>query len=221
MGVAASLFYSSNDSEKQTLLRRCTPSGEQFEEQQGRWNALAEHLIGDLKERSGHSLRTWLQGSYKFGTQIRPVHKDGEFDIDLGVYFQWTGKPEGGRHSAQTLKSFVQDSLKAYEKNDVEDVKEVCAPKTRCCRIRYRNSFHIDVPAYHLDADRDARTLATSELLGNERPKGNLCVVPRSVWRLNARKSSTAHPIFEDLGGLEIQRGRGISVVHNADRSRS
>jgi hypothetical protein len=171
MGVAASLFYSSNDPEKQTLLRRCTPSAEQLEEQQDRWNALAEHLLDDLKVRSGYSLRTWLQGSYKFGTQIRPVRKDDEFDIDLGVYFQWAGKPEDRRHGAQTLKCFVQDSLSAYEKRDVEDVIEVCPPKTRCCRIRYRNSFHIDVPAYHLDVGRDARTLATTTTWEKSDPK--------------------------------------------------
>jgi hypothetical protein len=115
-----------------------------------------------LKQRSGHPIRTWLQGSYKFGTQVRPVRKDDEFDIDLGVYFQWSGTAESGRHSTQTLKSFVQDSLNVYERSDTEDVLEVCPPKTRCGRIRYRNDFHIDVPAYHLDRGEDARTLATS-----------------------------------------------------------
>src|ERR1700727_200298 len=112
MGLSASLFYSSNDSEKQTLMRRCTPCDEQYDEQKERWNALAEHLMADLKDRSGHSIRTWLQGSYKLSTQIRPVRKSEKFDIDVGVYFQWTGLPLEGRHSAQTLRSFVQDSLK-------------------------------------------------------------------------------------------------------------
>jgi hypothetical protein len=81
MGSAVSLFYSSNDTEKQTLHRRVTPSTDQFEEQQVRWNALADHLTSDLRERSGYAIRTWLQGSYKFGTQIRPVKLGDEFDI--------------------------------------------------------------------------------------------------------------------------------------------
>ena len=42
MGIASSLFFSSNDSEKQTLHRRITPSDEQMKEQQDRWNELAE-----------------------------------------------------------------------------------------------------------------------------------------------------------------------------------
>ncbi len=162
MGSAASLFYSANDTDKQTLHRRITPSDEQFEEQQDRWNALADHLTTDLKERSGYTVSTWLQGSYKFGTQIRPVRLGEEFDIDLGVYFRWEGKPEDGRHGPRTLKGFVQDSLKAYARANPDDVDEVTPPKERCCRIRFENSFHIDVPAYHLDPKRDARSLATA-----------------------------------------------------------
>src|ERR1700674_5702735 len=107
MGVAAALFYSANDSEKQTLHRRVTPSEEQFEEQQDRWNALADHLIADLKERSGYPIRTWLQGSYKAATQIRPVRLGEEFDIDLGVYFQWQGRPQDGQHGPKMLTDFV------------------------------------------------------------------------------------------------------------------
>lgn len=161
MGSAASLFYSANDTEKQTLSRRVTPSDEQFEEQQDRWNALADHLIADLKERSGYPIRTWLQGSYKFGTQIRPVHLGEEFDIDLGIYFEWEGKPQDGRHGPKTLKDFVQDSLKAYARAHADDVEQVTSPKERCNRIRFKNSFHIDGPSYHLDPPRDARRLAT------------------------------------------------------------
>ncbi len=162
MGSAVSLFYSANDTEKQTLLRRITPSDEQFEEQRDRWNALADYLVVDLKARSGCTVSTRLQGSYQFGTQIRPVRLGEEFDIDLGVYFQWEGRPGDGRHGPRTLKGFVQDSLKAYARDNASDVEEVTPPKERCCRIRFKNGFHIDVPAYHLDPARDARNLATA-----------------------------------------------------------
>ena len=81
MGISSSLFYSIDSSNKQTLHRRIRPTEEQFEEQQARWNLLADYLITDLKKMSGYTIKTWLQGSYKFGTQIRPSHKTGEFDI--------------------------------------------------------------------------------------------------------------------------------------------
>ncbi len=159
MGITASLFYSSNDPDKQTLHRRITPSEEQFDDQQERWNGLANHLTSDLQNRSGYSMLTWLQGSYKFGTQIRPARKGDEFDIDLGVFFQWEGEPEDGDYEPDELKDMVQRCLEDYSGDGVIEV--VSPPKSRCSRIRYEGDFHIDVPSYHLNPDNDTRMLAT------------------------------------------------------------
>ena len=164
MAIAASQFFSANDSEKQTLSKRIAPSDGQMADQRERWDALAEHLKQDLNAVSGYPIQHWLQGSYKFGTQIRPARPRHEFDIDLGLYYCWPGKADAGRYSAIQHKNWVQDSLKKYARANSDDVIEVVVPpKKRCCRIRYQGSFHIDVPTYHLDADRDARDLATQE----------------------------------------------------------
>lgn len=171
MAVAANLFYDSNDSEKQTLYSRSSPTDEQFDEQQERWNLLADHLRAELKEMSGYDVSTWLQGSYKFGTQIRPVRKYEEFDIDLGVYFEWAGNRDAGDYSPQDLRDFVQSSLKNYAKSNTDDVKAVAPKKTRCCRIRYKNNFHIDVPVYHLNPNKDKRSLATDSGWEDSDPK--------------------------------------------------
>ncbi len=106
-------------------------------------------------------MRTWLQGSYKIGTQVRPSRLGDEFDIDLGAYFQWEGNAEDGDYGPEELKGMVQRSLRNYSTDDVIEV--ATPPKPRCSRIRFKDSFHIDVPAYHLDPERDARSLATAE----------------------------------------------------------
>jgi len=159
MAIAASLFFS-NNTEKQTLHRRIVPSNEQMEFQKNYWNDLADHLKTDLKEGSGYSIYTWLQGSYKFKTQLRPLAQGEEFDIDLGIYFEWQGLPSDGDFSPLQLKKMVQESLKCYA-DGCADAKKVAPPKTRCNRIHYEQNFHIDTPTYHLDATRDARALAT------------------------------------------------------------
>jgi hypothetical protein len=191
MGIAAKLFFDASDTEKQTLHRRITLSDDQFADQQDSWNALAEHLTSDLKERSGYSIRTWLQGSYKFATQIRPTRMGEEFDIDLGVYFQWQGEPDDGDHEPEALKGFVQQSLLAYAKANPDDVKDVAEPKTRCARIRYKSAFHIDVPAYHLDPNADLRCLATEDGWEDSDPKAIY------VWFRDA---------FDDLGRARVRR---------------
>lgn len=162
MGLAASLFYSTVEPEK-CLDWRIRPSDDQFEAQRARWNDLADVLLSDLKTRSGFPTSSWLQGSYKFGTQVRPASSGQEFDIDLGVYFRWDGQPEDGGWSPVELKDFVQDSLIAYAQDATNDAEGVSEPKPRCSRIHFNDDFHIDVPCYHLDAKRDARALAVND----------------------------------------------------------
>jgi hypothetical protein len=160
MGISATLFYSSNDTEKQTLHRRITPSDQQMADQQTRWNELADHLIAELRITSGKPIRTWLQGSYKYATQIRPPSKGEEFDIDLGVFFSWVGDAEDGDLTHVDLRRLTQTSLLAYAET-AEGVLSVDMPaKPRCMRIHYDGDFHIDVPCYHLDPSADMRTLA-------------------------------------------------------------
>jgi len=170
MGNCAILFNLASDSEAQTLSRRIKPSEDQYEDQQERWNALAEYLIEALKVASSYSISTWLQGSYKFGTQIRPPRSSAEFDIDLGVYFSWSGSNDDGIYGPKELKEMVQASLNAYDADDVIEV--VSPPKARCSRIRFKGDFHIDIPVYHLDASKDYRALATEDnIWENSDPK--------------------------------------------------
>lgn len=163
MGIAADLFFS-NDTARETLHRRITPTDDQQADQQERWKHLAEFLKSKLKEVTGHSMQTWLQGSYKFKTQIRPWTKDAQFDIDLGLYFEWKGEPEDGEYEPEDLKEMVQSALKEYLEDEENDATSVEDPKERCNRISFEPDFHIDVPCYHLDAGRDARSLATQAL---------------------------------------------------------
>jgi hypothetical protein len=171
MGIASSLFFSSNDTEKQTLHRRITPSDEQIEEQQERWNKLAEHLVSDIKAETRCTVRTWLQGSYKFGTQIRPPSKSDEFDIDLGIFVCWPGHPQNGPHKPEHLRRVLQKSLQGYSSSNeaVSSLDKLMKP--RCGRIHYEGDFHIDIPIYHLDLEAGRRTLATDSGWETSDPK--------------------------------------------------
>lgn len=158
MSLAARLFHSPSD---QTLYERITPSAEQFVTQQARWNDLAAFLKSRLKEDAGYPTSTWLQGSYKFDTQIRPWKMGAEFDIDLGLYFEWAGDDEDGEYEPEGFKQLVQNALLDYAEDEENDASGVANPKERCCRIAFHPDFHIDVPCYHLDRGADRRALAT------------------------------------------------------------
>ena len=160
--MIAELFYSS-DKNKKTLHRRIKPSKDQREEQKERWNHLAEYLIEDLQKSSGCKITSLLQGSYKFGTQIRPRHGQ-DFDIDLGVYIHWSRSEVGDLFTEKELKKMVQESLIKYAPEYEEDKVEVLQPpKNRCSRIKFDNGFHIDIPVYYFSIDDNEYLLATEE----------------------------------------------------------
>jgi hypothetical protein len=156
MGKASNLFYGAGN---HTLYRRITPTEEQMKFLQEQWNALAEHLKAMLYADHGYTISTWIQGSYKFNTLIRPVHYGEEYDVDLGVYFEW--KDDGDAKPApEQLRDWVQRELLAYKQScpDVRHIED--PPKERCSRAVYTGQFHIDTPVYHLEPVKDRRRLA-------------------------------------------------------------
>ncbi|MES2622936.1 MAG: CBASS cGAMP synthase [Patescibacteria group bacterium] len=162
MSKNSSQFYSTNP-DIQTLHKKIIPSDGQNTEQTERWNDLRDYLVEDLAEKTGYLVTSWLQGSYKFETQIRPGSMLEEFDIDLGIYFNWSGGPDDGKYTPIQLKKMVLQSLVEYQLEAKDEVLNVADPKTRCARIHFLGNFHIDVPVYHIDPDRDIRHLATED----------------------------------------------------------
>lgn len=157
MGKAAQLF---NGAAPDSLINRVTPSAEQREFLQRQWNDMRDSVCPKLQQESGYPISTWLQGSYKYGTLIRPVHLGEEYDVDVGIYFEWE-KEEGAAYpSPEQLRSWVQRELVAYgEECEVVDRVEDPA-KERCSRAIFKQQFHIDTPVYHLERSTDTRRLA-------------------------------------------------------------
>ena len=156
MGHANSLF---NGGSEQTLISRISPTARQREFLQASWNDLAEHLKVSLKIKHGYPISTWLQGSYKYGTLIKPIHSGEEYDVDLGVYFEW-GKGESIEPTADQLRHWVQQELVDYRVRCADMCSVAAPPKERCSRASYQHQFHIDTPVYHLNTDTDKRRLA-------------------------------------------------------------
>jgi Adenylyl/Guanylyl and SMODS C-terminal sensor domain len=156
MGIASKLFNGNVD---QTLINRVTPTPAQREFLQTQWNDLATHLQSALSNRYGYGISTWIQGSYKYGTLIKPVQLLEEYDVDVGIYFRWTDE-EDIEPTAKQLRDWVQSELLEYEKL-CEALKKVAVPpKERCSRASYIRQFHIDTPVYHLNPETDKRRLA-------------------------------------------------------------
>lgn len=157
MGKAARLF---NGKAEQTLIDRLTPSEDQREFLQAQWNDLVEYLKPRLSEEYGYPTSTWLQGSYKYGTLIKPIHKGEEYDVDVGLYFQREDDGDA-MPTPSDLRQWVQQALIAYMRRTTELREVIQPPKERCSRACFDARFHIDVPVYWLEPSSDSRRLAT------------------------------------------------------------
>ncbi|WP_374728821.1 cyclic GMP-AMP synthase DncV-like nucleotidyltransferase [Xanthomonas arboricola] len=106
MASAVALFHSTN-SEAETINCQIRPGDSQREYLLEHKNELAKWLTSDLGDL-GMQVSTFIQGSYKFHTLIRPLKTNDEYDVDLGLYFK--GKPHANIDPAE-LRETVQRSL--------------------------------------------------------------------------------------------------------------
>jgi len=83
------------------------------------------------------------QGSFRLGTVVRPVHPEGEYDLDMGCRLK-VGVTKA-THSQKQLKEMVGADLEEYR--TARGIKEVLQAKHRCWRLQYA-----DLLKFHLDA---------------------------------------------------------------------
>lgn len=87
-----------------------------------------------------------VQGSYSMGTIVRPL--EGDFDLDLGIYFKFPSNNRSEWPIPQTVSGWVLDALKNQTSTTPEN-------KTSCVRVSYKPvvpgkdyGYHIDIPIY-------------------------------------------------------------------------
>lgn len=153
MGGCSSIFYS-NDSNKVTVNKRISLNAKQKENARLEKDKLLIFIKPYLSKRLGCSVLSWIQGSYKNHTLIRPVHKGIEFDIDVGLYVMCNA--ETHNISAATVRRVLNECLLEYV--SVHDCK-LDTSKPSCERVIY-DLFHIDLPVYYYDEEQEICRLA-------------------------------------------------------------
>lgn len=229
MTVAASLFFSSDDAE--SLNRRVRPTDGQLAFLRENKDALEQWLQDDLVD-SGYGVGTFLQGSYRFHTLIKPVVQGAEYDVDVGFYFiDGPAEPDSA-----DLRDRLEDSLGRFAENCGE-VKQLDAPKERCSRLRYERKFHIDVPVYHKTSDTGVVRLATlsngwersnpaamldwfrDSLDGSDREKARIRRLVRYIkaWAALKFTGSGGIPSSLFLTVLVVDAAQGLDAEHDDD----
>lgn len=110
-----------------------------YEKASDRHNSLSDwlHRDGSAVLRFGPDVRP--QGSFRYGTVIKPLKKDGEYDLDNVCVFQSVKK---AAITQAELKALYGEEIKAYARAH----KMLAEPSkhNRCWRLRYADEVNMN-----------------------------------------------------------------------------
>lgn len=106
-----------------------------------RYKSLGDWLHREESAVAGFNPKVYPQGSFRYGTVIRPITKSEEYDLDLVCEIE-LAKQAVTQHQ---LKELVKHEIKAY--SEANSFKEPAKEKNRCWRLNYADhvSFHMDI----------------------------------------------------------------------------
>lgn len=138
-----------------------------YERAAARHRSLGEwlHSVGSKVAAFDPDVRP--QGSFRFGTVIRPLRKDEEYDLDNVCVLRKLGK---NTLSQRQLKELYGAEIKAYA--EAKQIKKPVTEHNRCWRLQYSDevAFHLDtlpcVPAGPAVIQRLIATGVPSDLAG-------------------------------------------------------
>lgn len=116
------------------------------------------------------------QGSFRYGTVIRPLLEDEEYDVDLTCKLHISES----QVTQQWLKKVVGDRLKAKE-----TYKRMLAPeKRRCWRLQYNDQFrfHLDIVPSIPDSAQYIQQLTTLLAVPSSLAIHALCITDNETW---------------------------------------
>jgi hypothetical protein len=159
------------------------------------------------------------QGSFRYGTVVRPINKDDEYDLDNVCLFRKLGKPI---LTQEQLKQLYGDEVKAYAKanNMLSPVTE----HNRCWRLQYADevAFHLDtLPCVPEDDMVVARIAAAGVPL--ELAKRSVAITDKrhpnyreiaAIWHSSNPRGFAAW--FEQRAALGRQPVNGERQIHAA-----
>ncbi len=103
--------------------------------------SLEDWLLRDNSSVLGLKPEVYPQGSFRYGTVIRPIHEDGYYDLDLVCTFDLSIT----KVTQEEVKLLLGEEIKAYAK--AMNFNEEASEKPRCWRLNYADgvSFHMDI----------------------------------------------------------------------------
>jgi hypothetical protein len=113
-----------------------------YRKAEDRYQSLGRWFNREGSPLEGYAPHVYVQGSFRYGTVIRPLLAGEVYDLDLVCQIE-ESKSE---RSQKSLKHLIGDDVKAYA--EAHSFKEEAEEKKRCWRLNYADDdlgFHMDI----------------------------------------------------------------------------
>lgn len=162
-----------------------------YEQAEKRYEDLAAWISRPGSTLAAFDAHIFVQGSFAFGTAIRPLVEGEEYDLDFSCKLREGISRE--THTQKQLKDMLGLELASYRK--ARNIVDPLIEKNRCWRLGYRDQlpFHLDVvPGIRADAQRRRELGLLMEARGIE---GSLAqeVARRALWITDLNHESYSH----------------------------
>lgn len=133
------------------LIEEIDVSDSNYEKATNRYNSIAEYIMNS--ELNSDKPDIYLQGSFKLGTAIKPLTRNGAYDIDIVCNLTNLRRES---QSQFLLKYDLGEVVKKYSK--VQSMSNEPEESKRCWTLKYvdEDNFHIDIlPSVPLNDNDD------------------------------------------------------------------
>jgi len=145
-----------------------------------RYNDLGAWFSRPQSSLANYDVHLFVQGSFAFGTAIRPVNPDDEYDLDFTCKLR--SNVSRTTHSQKQVKELVGRELEGYRQ--ARNIQKPLESKNRCWRLGYLDElpFHMDVvPGIRADDSRRHELGVLMEARGVEATLAR-AVARRALW---------------------------------------
>lgn len=172
-----------------------------FEDAILKYEDIREHLVAKHSELAEYFPEVYVQGSFLLGTVVKPVGREGEYDIDLVCLLQIQKEDI----TQEKLKDKVGDRLRARK-----DIAVILESSRRCWVLNYPKKpempgFHMDVlPAIPNEERQSTGILLTDTELRNWQKSNPLAYAEWFKQRMRVVFMKTKTVLAQSLG-VEIE----------------
>lgn len=112
-----------------------------YQKAANRYRSVGEWLHRDGSAVADLAPEVFPQGSFRYGTVIKPVTEDGAYDLDMACQVNLSKS----NRTQEQVKTLLGDEIASYAR--AQSFKESPEAKHRCWRLNYADeaSFHLDI----------------------------------------------------------------------------